>query len=159
MPPPTEAGSRLRVEEAALTHPEEDHGWAVQATTVPTEAWTEADILEASQEQTTTVEPGFRGMKHPAAIAPGWLEKPERIAAVAMLTVLGLLVYSVLQRQVRLDLHTHAQQLPGHKGLTVPPHGSGGVGLVDTSRTGPMMDRCARGRADRRCPALSPVGL
>jgi transposase len=31
-----------------------------------------------------------------------WLEKPERIAALAMLTVVGLLVYAVIQRQVRL---------------------------------------------------------
>ena len=30
-----------------------------------------------------------------------------------MLTVLGLLVYSVIQRQVRLYLRTHDQQLPG----------------------------------------------
>ena len=38
-----------------------------------------------------------------------------------MLTVLGLLVSSVSQRQVRLSLRTHAQQLPGNKGLTAPP--------------------------------------
>jgi hypothetical protein len=38
-----------------------------------------------------------------------------------MLTVLGLLVYSVIQRQVRLDLRTHAQQIPGNKGLTAIP--------------------------------------
>jgi hypothetical protein len=38
-----------------------------------------------------------------------------------MLTVLGLLVYSVMQRQVRLSLRTHDQQLPGNKGLTAPP--------------------------------------
>ena len=38
-----------------------------------------------------------------------------------MLTVLGLLVYSIIQRQVRLYLHTHAQQLPGNKGLTATP--------------------------------------
>ena len=50
-----------------------------------------------------------------------WLEKPERIAALAMLTVLGLLVYSVIQRQVRLYLFTHDQQLPGNKGLTATP--------------------------------------
>ena len=53
------------------------------------------------RSRTTTVEPGFRWIKNPAAIAPVWLEKPERIAALAMLTVLGLLVYSVIQRQVR----------------------------------------------------------
>jgi hypothetical protein len=55
------------------------------------------------------------------AIAPVWLEKPERIAALAMLTVVGLLVYSVIQRQVRLYLRTHAQQLPGNKGMTAIP--------------------------------------
>jgi hypothetical protein len=38
-----------------------------------------------------------------------------------MLTVLGLLVYSVIQRQVRLYLRTHDQQLPGNKGLTATP--------------------------------------
>jgi hypothetical protein len=67
------------------------------------------------------VEPGFRWIKNPAAISPVWLEKPERIAALAMLTVLGLLVYSIIQRQVRLSLRTHDQQLPGNKGLTATP--------------------------------------
>ena len=56
-----------------------------------------------------------------AAISPVWLEKPERIAALAMLTVLGLLVYSIIERQVRLYLRTHDQQIPGNKGLTATP--------------------------------------
>ena len=67
------------------------------------------------------LEPGFRWIKNPAAISPVWLEKPERIAALAMLTVIGLLVYSVIQRQVRLYLRTHDQQLPGNKGMTARP--------------------------------------
>jgi transposase len=71
--------------------------------------------------QNTTVEPGFRWIKNPVAIAPVWLEKPERIAALAMLTVVGLLVYSIIQRQVRLYLHTHDQQVPGNKGATATP--------------------------------------
>jgi hypothetical protein len=50
-----------------------------------------------------------------------WLEKPERIAALAMLTVIGLLVYSVIQRQVRLYLGRHDQQIPGNKGTTATP--------------------------------------
>jgi hypothetical protein len=50
-----------------------------------------------------------------------WLEKPERIAALAMLTVLGLLVYNIIQRQVRLYLRTHDQQLLGNKGMTAIP--------------------------------------
>jgi len=38
-----------------------------------------------------------------------------------MLTVVGVLVYSLIQRQVRLYLRTHDQQLPGNKGLTATP--------------------------------------
>ena|SRR5437763_4813964 len=38
-----------------------------------------------------------------------------------MLTVLGLLVSSVIQRQVRLSLRPHDQPLPGNTGLTAIP--------------------------------------
>jgi len=120
-PPPTESGYRFVVEVDALPNAKEDNGWTVLATTVRAERYTDAEILQDYQEQNTTVEPGFRWIKNPAAIAPVWLEKPKRIAALAMLTVLGLLVYSVIQRQVRLYLLTHNQQLPGNKGMTATP--------------------------------------
>jgi transposase len=120
-PSPTEAGYRLVVEVEGLANPEEDKGWTVLATTVSAEVCTDAEILQAYQEQHTTVEPRFRWIKNPAAIAPVWLEKPERLAALAMLTVVGLLVYNVIQRQVRLYLRTHDQQLPGNKGMTPTP--------------------------------------
>ena len=120
-PPPTESGYRVVVEVEALGNPEEDNGWTVLATTVRPEGGTDTEILQAYQDQNTTVEPGFRWIKNPAAIAPVWLEKPERIAALAMLTVIGLLVYSIIQRQVRLSLHTHNQQVPGNKGATAIP--------------------------------------
>ena len=119
--PPMEAGYRLVVEVERLPNPEEDNGWTVLATTVSPKTGTDAEILQAYQEQYTTVEPGFRWIKNPAAISPVWLEKPERIAALAMLTVIGLLVYSVIQRQVRLYLRTHDQQIPGNKGPTATP--------------------------------------
>jgi transposase len=83
------------------------YGWTVLATTVPLEVCTDTEVLQAYQEQHITVEPGFRWIKNPAAISPVWLEKPERIAALAMLTVVGLLVYAVIQRQVRLYLCEH----------------------------------------------------
>jgi hypothetical protein len=80
-PPPLESGSRLVVEVEHLPNAEEDQGWTVLATTMPTEACADAEILQAYQAQNTTVAPGWRWIKNPAAIAPGWLEKPERIAA------------------------------------------------------------------------------
>ena len=119
--PPLEAGSRLVVDVAGLANPEEDKGWTVLATTVSAEACPDAGVLQAYQAQHTTVEPGCRWSKHPAAIAPVWLEQPARLAALARLTVLGLLVYRIMQRQVRLYLHTHDQQIPGNKGTTATP--------------------------------------
>jgi len=67
------------------------------------------------------VERGFRWIKNPAAIHPVWLEKRERIAALAMLTVVGLLVYGLIQRQVRQYLQEHEETIPGNKGETESP--------------------------------------
>ena len=120
-PPPLESGYRLGVEVEALANAEEDKGWTVLATTGSGESGADAEILQAYQDQNTTVEPGFRWIKNPAAIAPVWLEKPERIAALAMLTVVGLVVYRIMQRQVRLYLRTHDRQVPGNKGPTATP--------------------------------------
>ena len=105
----------------ALVPSEDAHGWTVLATTLQPEGCTDTEMLQAYQEQHITVEPGFRWIKNPAAISPVWLEKPERIAALAMLTVVGLLVYAVIQRQVRLYLRDHARHIPGNKGPTAIP--------------------------------------
>jgi hypothetical protein len=69
------------VEVEALAHAGEDNGWMALATPVDAEGCPDVDILQAYQDQNTTVEPGLRWIKNPAAIAPVWLEKPERIAA------------------------------------------------------------------------------
>jgi hypothetical protein len=119
--PQVEVRYRLIVYREALVPAADTYGWAVLATTVPPEVCTDTEILQAYQEQHITVEPGFRWIKNPAAISPVWLEKPERIAALAMLMVVGLLVYTVIQRQVRLYLCEHERQIPGNKGLTATP--------------------------------------
>ena len=116
-----EAGYRLGVEGERRANREEDNGWTVGATPGSAEACPDAEVLPAYQEPHTSVEPGFRWSKNPAAISPVWLEKPARIAALAMLTVVGLLVYAVIQRQVRLYLCDHDQQVPGNKGPTATP--------------------------------------
>jgi transposase len=119
--PQVEVRYRLAVHAEALVLPEDVHGWTVLATTVQPEVCTDAELLQVYQEQHLTVEPGFRWIKNPAAISPVWLEKPERIAALAMLTVVGLLVYAVIQRQVRLYLRDHDRYIPGNKGPTATP--------------------------------------
>jgi hypothetical protein len=119
--PEVEVRYRLVVDPEALVPPEDAQGWTVLATTLQSEVGTDVELLQAYQEQHITVAPGFRGSKNPAAISPVWREKPERIAALARLTVGGLLVYAVLQRQVRLYLRDHPQQVPGNKGPTATP--------------------------------------
>src|SRR5215470_13154817 len=119
--PQIEVRYRLRVHPETLGPSEDTHGWTVLATTVGPEGCTDAELLQTYQEQHITVEPGFRWIKNPAAISPVWLEKPARIAALAMLTVVGLLVYAIIQRQVRLYLREHERHIPGNKGLTATP--------------------------------------
>src|SRR5262245_38387385 len=129
-PPPTEAGSRVVVAVEGLRHPAADQGWTVRATTGPPAAGTATALLPASQDHTSPVDPGFRWRKPPAASAPVWLEKPERMAALARLTVVGVLVYRSLQRQVRLPLRLQDQQMPGTTGLTAIPTAAVGVALL-----------------------------
>ncbi len=120
-PPQEETRYRLVVEAQALAQAEAEQGWTVLATTVDAETCSDEQILRAYQEQNSTVEPGLRWIKNPAAITPMWLEKPERMAALAMLTVVGWLVYGLIQRQVRLYLQDHEQHVPGNKGPTDTP--------------------------------------
>ena len=112
---------RLSVASKALRPSVSSFGWLVLATTVSEQRCDDAEIVRAYRDQTTTVEPGFRWIKNPAAISPVWLEKRERIAALAMLTVVGLLVYSLIQRQVRQFLQQQQQSIPGNKGDTAMP--------------------------------------
>jgi hypothetical protein len=111
----------LRVETQALTPALETCGWLVLATTIDEQSCGDAEIVQAYRDQTATVERGFRWIKNPAAISPVWLEKPKRIAALAMLTVVGLLVYGLIQRQVRQYLAQHEASVPGNKGPTDVP--------------------------------------
>jgi len=105
----------------AVVPPAETHGWTVWATTLRSEVGTDVERLQAYQEQHITGEPGCRWINNPAAISPVWLENPERMAALAMLTVVGLLGYAVIQRQGRLYLREHERHMPGNTGLTATP--------------------------------------
>ena len=119
--PQEEIVYQLKVSTQALAAPVATFGWLVLATTIEESICSDAEIVRAYRDQTTTVERGFRWIKNPAAIHPVWLEKRERIAALAMLTVVGLLVYGLIQRQVRQYLQEHEATIPGNKGETDIP--------------------------------------
>jgi hypothetical protein len=127
--PPEETRSRLVGAAAALPQAAQEQGGTVWATTGNAQRCSDTQILRADHEQNSTVEAGMRGSKNPAASTPMWLEKPERIAAWARLTVIGLLVYGLLQRQVRRSLQAHQQHVPGTKGPPAPPTAAVGLSL------------------------------
>jgi len=119
--PQEEIVYQLKASIQALAAPVATFGWLVLATTIDASICGDAEIVRAYRDQTATVERGFRWIKNPAAIHPVWLEKRERIAALAMLTVVGLLVYGLIQRQVRQYLQEHEETIPGNKGETESP--------------------------------------
>jgi transposase len=119
--PQEETVYQLKVTAQALAAPVATFGWLVLATTIDESVCRDAEIVRAYRDQTSTVEKGFRWIKNPAAIHPVWLEKRQRIAALAMLTVVGLLVYALIQRQVRQYLLEHEASIPGNKGETDHP--------------------------------------
>jgi transposase len=119
--PQEETVYQLKMTPQALATPVATFGWLVLATTIEESVCSDAEMVRAYRDQTSTVERGFRWIKNPAAIHPVWLEKRERIAALAMLTVVGLLVYGLIQRQVRQYLQEQEETIPGNKGATDNP--------------------------------------
>ena len=120
--PQVEVRYRLVVHPEALVPSEDAHGWTVLATTVrPEVVYGCRDTPGLSRTDIPPWNQAFAGSRIPPPSAPcGW-RNPERIAALAMLTVVGLLVYAVIQRQVRLYLRDHDRQIPGNKGPTATP--------------------------------------
>ena len=105
----------------ALVPSEDVHGWTVLATTMQPEGCTDTEMLQAYQEQHITVEPGFRLDQESRRYQPGVAGETRTDCALAMLTVVGLLVYAVIQRQVPLYFREHDRHIPGNKGLTATP--------------------------------------
>jgi hypothetical protein len=109
----------------------EDHGGTGRATPVSAEGGPEAELLPASQAPHTTVAPGWRWLQTSAALSPGWQEQPARMAAWARRTVIGWLVYSILERQERRSLGSQAQHVPGNQGAPASPTAAVGWALCD----------------------------
>lgn len=72
-------------------------------------------LIEYKQQQST--ERGFRFLKDPLFFTSSvFLKSPKRIAALAMVMGLSLLVYSLAQRALRLALATAQQTIPNQLG-------------------------------------------
>lgn len=92
----------------------------VIVTTLTREELSDVDLFRTYQEQ-NQVEVALRHFKNPLSVAPIFLKTPERIAAVGLVYVLALMVYVLIQREVRRILAANEEVFPGNKGLTNRP--------------------------------------
>ncbi|TLD39804.1 MAG: Mobile element protein [Candidatus Jettenia ecosi] len=74
-------------------------------------------MLDVYKGQTVSVERGFRFLKDPLFFASGlFLHKPQRIMSLLMVMGLSLLVYSLAERKLRLQLAQHHEFIPNQVG-------------------------------------------
>jgi transposase len=71
----------------------------------------DAEVLRAYKGQ-PAAELSCKWAKHPAAIAPSFLETPSRIAALGGVSLMALLVYTLVERHVRKSLAARGATLP-----------------------------------------------
>jgi transposase len=68
------------------------------------------------------VEEGFRWLKAPTQVAPVFLHKPHRIAALGLVFVIALALHRLLQRAIRRALAEEKGAIPGNnKVMTSTP--------------------------------------
>ena len=74
---------------------------------------TDEYILKTYKEQ-SVVERHFAFIKDPRVVGPVYMKKPERVEALAYVFLMALLVFSVLQRRVRLAMQDETEPLILH---------------------------------------------
>lgn len=117
--------ARLVIDEEHTSIDELAHrdGCYVLVTTLPKEganARTDEQVLQDYQGQ-QGVEAAMHWLKGPLAVAPIFLKTPERIAALGLVYVLALMVYALIQRDMRQRLAKKEDLIPGNKGWTDAP--------------------------------------
>ncbi len=73
---------------------------------------TDKKILENYKAQ-YKIEAGFKWMKNTAQVAPIFLKKPRRIAALGFVFLLALLVNNLIQREIRKSFREAEETMPG----------------------------------------------
>ena len=104
---------RMQADEAGRQQAARKHGLYVLVTSQ----------LEATAKQVWTdyrgqqeVEGGFRWLKAPGQIAPIFLHTPSRVAAMGFVFTVALLLYRLMQWQLRGNLEKTGATIPGHHG-------------------------------------------
>jgi len=83
------------------------------------EAWSDERVLTTYREQHLIEgHRGFRWLKGPAAVAPAFLKKPQRIAAMGLVFILALMVRNYLEWAVRTAMAEEDLALPNYNRTT-----------------------------------------
>ena len=69
------------------------------------------------------IESNFKWIKNPAAVAPIFLNTPERILSLGFVYLVALMVYTLMERQIRKMLKEEKKVIKGNKGKTDNPTG------------------------------------
>lgn len=86
-------------------------GCFVLITNIPSDPeWPDEAIVREYKEQ-TVVEQHFAFIKNPKIVGPLYLKDPERIDALAYVFLMAVLVYSIIQRRVRLALRDSGEPI------------------------------------------------
>ena len=76
------------------------------------ESWTAADLLSLYKEQ-DGIEKNFGFLKDPAIINAVFLKKPSRIEVLGLVLLLALLIWRLIERNLRLHVKESGKPLPG----------------------------------------------
>jgi transposase len=108
----------VTLNETALDDARRSLGRFVLATNEPDpQQLSPESMLSQYKAQATSVERGFRFLKDPLFFADSlFLKNPGRLMALIMIMVLALLVYSLAERKLRLQLAETGQSVPNQVG-------------------------------------------
>jgi transposase len=84
------------------------------------DAISDAELLQAYKDQ-FKVEGRFKSAKGPLEVAPVFLKTPRRLAALTLVYVIALMVYTLIQRDTRARLAAAGATIPGNIGFTDKP--------------------------------------
>jgi transposase len=84
------------------------------------DALTDVEFLDAYREQ-FKVEGRFKSAKGPLQVAPVFLKTPRRLAALTLVYIIAIMVYTLIQRETRSRLATEKTTIPGNIGWTDIP--------------------------------------
>jgi transposase len=141
--------------EAIYRRAQRERRFVLASNVLDTQHLSDTELLRAYKGQ-PAAELSFTWAKNPAAIAPIFLETPTRIAALGCVYLIALLVYTLVERQVRKSLAERGETLPDRPAPSQRPTARTVFQLM---RNVAVVTLVWGGQRHRRVTALSPVQL